>query len=607
MRFPGRALVFRHRHMPKPTAAPVAITRGVVSGGVALLLLGSVAIAQPGVLGRIRDRSATVTISILATTDLHGVALPSQGQGGLPLLGGYANALRAARRLDGGAVLLVDAGDAFQGGIESDLSEGALVVDAYNALGYTAAAIGNHEFDFGAADFEGAREGDGDRRGALKARARQARFPYLAANLVDEATGRVVEWPKVRPSVVVEAAGIKIGIVGVMTSVALRATLPANAHGLRVAPLASTVAAEAAKLRYSGVDVVLVVAHAGGRCTAFGNPLDLSSCDEDAEIFQVARSLPRGLVDVIAAGHSHEAVAHQIEGITVVQAYSRGQAFARADVVLNRTSKRVIAIHPFAPHPLCAVAADAAGCRQQEEPSSAPPLRYEGQPIVPDPEIVAAMAPALARVRHIQAMPLGVVLDTMMPRAADPESPLGNLFADALRHGSAGADVAITNNSFGGLRADLPIGPLTFGRLYDVFPFDNRAARVTVTGLRLAHALAEQIDRRGPGGLAISGLRVQASCGSAGREVRLVHLSGRPVDDTEPLVVATVDTLASGMFAAGRAAADAPVLLDEGPLLRELVEDWLRHRGGHLRLDQFVEPDHPRWQYAGGRTTLCGQ
>ena len=63
--------------------------------------------------------------------------------------------LRAARAADGGAVLLIDAGDTFQGGIESNLSEGAIVVDAYESLGYAAAVIGNHEFDFGPVDTEG--------------------------------------------------------------------------------------------------------------------------------------------------------------------------------------------------------------------------------------------------------------------------------------------------------------------------------------------------------------------------------------------------------------------------------------------------------------------
>ena len=71
------------------------------------------------------------------------------------MLGGYVDNLRAARAADGGAVLVLDAGDTFQGGIESNLSEGAMVVDAYNAIGYAALAIGNHDFDFGPVDPRG--------------------------------------------------------------------------------------------------------------------------------------------------------------------------------------------------------------------------------------------------------------------------------------------------------------------------------------------------------------------------------------------------------------------------------------------------------------------
>ena len=83
--------------------------------------------------------------------------------------------LAAARAADGGGVLLLDAGDTFQGGIESNLSEGALVVDAYNALGYDALAIGNHEFEYGALDTATASGALADMRGALKAAAARAR------------------------------------------------------------------------------------------------------------------------------------------------------------------------------------------------------------------------------------------------------------------------------------------------------------------------------------------------------------------------------------------------------------------------------------------------
>ena len=115
---------------------------------------------------------APVTISVVATTDLHG-RIES-----LPWLSGHVANLEAARAGQGGAVLLVDSGDMFQGTLESNLGEGAAVVRGYNALGYAAAAIGNHEFDFGPAGPAHVPGDSGaDPRGAIKARAREAQFP----------------------------------------------------------------------------------------------------------------------------------------------------------------------------------------------------------------------------------------------------------------------------------------------------------------------------------------------------------------------------------------------------------------------------------------------
>src|SRR5215212_973014 len=110
----------------------------------------------------------TLTISVVATSDLHGTVLPRGDRGGLALLGGYVRNLRRARARDGGGVLLVNSGDMFQGTLESNLNEGAAVVDAYNRLGYAAAAVGNHEFDYGPVGPDETAQPPGqDPRGAL--------------------------------------------------------------------------------------------------------------------------------------------------------------------------------------------------------------------------------------------------------------------------------------------------------------------------------------------------------------------------------------------------------------------------------------------------------
>ena len=76
-----------------------------------------------------------IVISMIGTNDVHGMLLPKNGRGGLTAISGYVNAVRSARAADGGAVLLIDAGDMWQGTLESNITEGASVVSAYNALG----------------------------------------------------------------------------------------------------------------------------------------------------------------------------------------------------------------------------------------------------------------------------------------------------------------------------------------------------------------------------------------------------------------------------------------------------------------------------------------
>jgi 5'-nucleotidase len=577
----------------------------VVAAGAVLGLSRAIA-AQPG------DHDVSIrplTLSIVGTSDLHGYYKGQGEHGGVGVFAGYVHNLRAARAADGGAVLLLDAGDTFQGGVDSDLSEGALVVDAYNALGYTALAIGNHDFEFGPADAPGAREPVGaDARGALKARAAQAHFPFLAANLIDDATGRPVDWPNVRPSMTVEAAGIKVGIVGVMTAFGLRATLPLNVRGLHMAPLAEAVTAQARSLRAAGATIVLVAAHAGGGCDKFDNPRDLSTCDPTAEIFDLARDVQTGLIDAIVAGHTHAGIAHEVAGIPIVQSYWGGRAFGRIDLTVDRATGRVIAGHPFAPRDICASEDPRTGqCVTTGDAAVAlRTTRYEGQPVEDDGVVEAAMRPALARVQQLRDARLGVVLDTPIPRTGDPESPLGNLFADALRETQA-ADIALNNNSLGGLRADLPQGPLTFGRLYDVFPFDNRLVRVTLTGDTLEHGIASALRRGRRGAFGISGATMRVSCDADGPRVQLFHLSGEPIGQNESLVVVGMDSLLGGQLFAPAIPAGSVTATADAPIVREVVEDWLRQRGGQLRVDQFLDPSRRRLEFAGASAAASCQ
>jgi 5'-nucleotidase len=265
------------------------------------------------------------------------------------------------------------------------------------------------------------------------------------------------------------------------------------------------------------------------------------------------------LVDVIAAGHTHGEIAHLVDGIGIIQPFSRGGSFGRVDVVFDRRTRHVARIQPLAPQQIV-------------------PAQYEGKAVANDPAVVQAMAPALKRVHELQATPLGVSLDAPIPRAGTSGSALGNLFAAALREAVPGADVAAINSAARGLRADLAAGPLTVGRLYEVFPFDNRVARITLSGAELARWVAGEMRQGRRGSLGISGVEVRASCLAGGVHVDLFRGTVRIHDDDRLLAVTIGGPTLSGNLASADPVAGAGPI-DDAPVAREVFEDWFRRLG----------------------------
>jgi len=551
-----------------------------------ILLLNLFAIVVAA-CGTPRVGNDVVVISVVGTNDVHGELLPNGELGGVVTISAYLDALRAARTADGGAVLVVDAGDMWQGTLESNLAEGADVVAAYNAMGVTAAAIGNHEFDFGPAGDKAVPAGPGDDpRGALKARAREARFPLLAANLIDDATGLPVRWSNVQPSIMVDAAGIKIGIVGVMTRRALFTTIAANTVGLRVAPLAQSITREAHRLRDAGAVLVIVAAHAGGQCADFSDPLDLSSCDMSAEIMQTAGELEPGLVDYIVAGHEHERVAHVVNGIPITSNGSGTESFGRVDFSVDRRSQRIVEVQVFPPQ------------------FTAPSARsdYEGYPLVINSAVAGAAAASAERVRRKQAEKLGATLTAPFELSDEVESPLANLFTEALLE-SVDGDIVI-HNVIGGIRNGLPAGELTYGSVYEMFPFDNVISIHEVSGRDLRRLIARESRKHRRAGFA--GLRVFVDCAGDRMNVVMRLEDGRTIDDDDSVRIVANDFLALGgddiltpIIPPGRFAPEVDM-----PRTRDLLVAWFR-RQDVLDPMRFATDGRPKWNLPGTIPESC--
>ena len=543
------------------------------------------------------EQDDVVIISIVGTNDVHGELLPQPGRGGLTTFSGYVSALRAARAKDDGGMLLIDAGDMWQGTLESNTTEGTVMVEAFNALAYTAAAVGNHEFDFGPAGSLSTPGSDADdARGALKQRATEANFPLLAANLIDIETDQPVDWDNVQPSVMVDVVGIKVGIIGIMASDALLATISANVKGLRVAPLADTIEREARLLRDSGASLVIVTAHAGSRCNEFDDAMDLSSCQLSGEIMQVASELPAGLVDQIIAAHTHGGIAHVVNGIAITESFSNTRAFGRVDFTIDRKTRAIQSRHVFPPQPICRfVATEDGQCASpDDESASVVAASYEGQAIVPSAAVLAIAERASLRVSKIKAEELGPFLPDAITLDGRPESALGNLMVDALLE-MHDADVSFQNVS-GGIRAILPAGKLTFGSVYQMFPFDNRVVILDIPGADLRRIIEQQVHNVGRRA-GFSGMRVFVDCDDDNMSITMLLADGREIQDNDNIRFLTNDFRVlggSGML--------TPVTPEGGfqysndlPLVRDTLVGWFRMHDGQLRAEQFLNPESARW------------
>jgi 5'-nucleotidase len=387
--------------------------------------------------------------------------------------------------------------------------------------------------------------------------------------------GKRIDWPNVAPSVLVTKSGVRVGIIGVTTMSTPSTTISANVVGLSMVPIVDAITAEAKALRDQGAKVIVVAAHAGGHCEKLDVPTDLASCDKSAEIFDVARKLPAGVVQAIVAGHTHQNVAHEVAGIPIIESSANGTAFGRVDIVVEAATGKVVRtkIHP--PQKVTAGG------------------DFEGAKTEPSPDVEATVAQAIERGKELRARSLKATVEGTFQAKYQDECALGNLVTSLMLDLDPKMDIAFSNG--GGLRADLAPGLLTYGAFYDVLPFDNRIARLTMTGKKLKDTLRRNLHGKG-GILSIAGARVEERC-VGGKAVVEIVLTGkgkpeRKVGDGDRVRVITNEFLATKGDDFGPA--DQVEIDEEGPPFRDPMAALLEKRGGVLRPDDWLLPGKPR-------------
>jgi len=369
-------------------------------------------------------------VRLLLTTDEHGWMEPLVDRDNGIARGGLQEALaqfKTTEDLDKEDVLLLSAGDMWTGPFEATILEGAPMVQAFNEMGYIAAAVGNHEYDFGTE--------------VLAKRQGEAKFPFLAANLVETASGAPPPW--VTGSLVHDAGDLKVGIIGLTNVDAPTNTDPRNIVGLQFTPYADALKAEVPKVKAAGAELVVVLMHDGLRAAR--------------SLLPTLRSLG---VHVVAAGHAHN------PGMFVDD---NGTPGIEDDIVVCNSGAYL--------RSYCRINVSVKGGVLHTAQASVMPVERpaDAAPVTDNAALQSIIADA-----HKKSDAIGAeVLGSAEVAVRRKDGALGQFIVDTWREALPYADIAITND--GGVRQDLPKGKLRLRDVRSVLPFNNYLLVVELT------------------------------------------------------------------------------------------------------------------------------
>ena len=196
-----------------------------------------------------------------------------------------------------------------------------------------------------------------------------------------------------------------------------------------------------------------------------------------------------------------------------------------------------------------------------------------------DPELARAIAPLAAEIQASFGRVIAQAPKGLARRTGPGEYPLGFLQADAMRAAAAaaiGLEVPMAFTNSGGVRRDLPAGPVHVGDLYEVVPFDNELVVAEYTGAEVLAILREAIRSRG--GEPLSGVRVAASGPPEAPRVSAAWADGTAIDPAASYRVATSDYLLANGDATPTLKRGRNVVLTS-VAVRQLLIDWCERRG----------------------------
>jgi 5'-nucleotidase/UDP-sugar diphosphatase len=440
-------------------------------------------------------RDATVrTLVLLHTNDHHGAVLPIGGKGGLAERAAFVESVRA----DYPDVLFVDAGDINTGPALSNMFDAEPDFTAYNLMKYDAATFGNHEFD---KPYE-----------VLKKQLALAEFPFVSANIKDGA-----KFLGEGQYLIKQYDGYTVGIFGITT---LRTKVTASPDkSLTFIPEIEAAQDAVAALQKKKVDIIIGLTHIG----------DVQEYADHVTSPMLAEAVPG--IDIIIDGHSHSffEAPKRVGGTWIVTANEWGKYVGKGIITVE--AGRMTGFD-WTPVPIDGTLG-----------------------LDPGVAVAAMLEPYVAKANASLKEVVGQAAETFVfgnRLTRYGETAIGNMIADAniwyFEHVyNQKVDFALMNG--GGIRAELPAGPVTQERVLTVLPFENYLMIASLKGSDVL-ALFDFIATvpQGAGGFPQFSKEVRYTLDLSGGSGKITGLTigGAPVDPEKTYRFCTNDFMLRG-------------------------------------------------------------
>jgi 5'-nucleotidase / UDP-sugar diphosphatase len=516
------------------------------------LLAGSAALALMS-----GTASADFTLHVLHINDLHSRIEPinafdstcsaqesEEGKcfGGVARVYTKINELRDRIRAEGGNVIVLDAGDQFQGSLMYTTYKGTVEAEFMNKIGFDVMAVGNHEFD------------DGPEK--LAEFVDLIEFPIISGNLDLSQSNLLKE--KVQNHIVLEVGGERIGIVSALATDTVDTASPGP--NVIFQDEIDSLAADVETLQAGGVNKIIALTHVG--------------LPKDIDIAAAVQG-----IDAVVGGHSH----------TYLSASDPRRAGAYPTWVSQEDGTLVPVVQAYA-------YSKYVGHLELTFDDEGNLLHAQGDTILLDasveenPEIVARVAELAGPIEELKARVVANASDAIEGSrevCRQVECPMGNLVADAMLDRVKDQGITISIQNGGGLRASIDAGEVTMGEVLTVLPFQNTLATFQATGAQVVAALENGVSQVEDGAgrfPQVAGMKFtwKASNEPGSRVIEVLVAEGDsfvPIDPEKVYGVVTNNYVRNGgdgfrMFV------DAMNAYDYGPGLEVVVAEYMAAHDG---------------------------